>query len=333
VIAENSRLYDGARKQLLRWPVATKTHVRTSTKKKSAGPKIEVLRAEAPARIPWLVHGFSTRHGGGSKIYGGDALNLGFTAHDARAAVERNRALFVDAVATPNLASSRSPRSRGNARRWPLVTIRQVHSDLIHCFSNAPKHPLAGDGLITRTPGILLGVLTADCLPVVVVDTRLRAVGVFHAGWRGTLKRIVEKGIGEMRRHFGSRPQDMRAVLGPGIRGCCYEVGPELKDKFHAQFSYANDLFRETKQSDEVREKYPLLFLTARAPGHSELPKKIFLDLAAANRSQLVDAGVPPKNVCDLNLCTSCRTDLFFSHRAERGNTGRMMAVAGIREQ
>lgn len=277
------------------------------------------------------MHGFSTRHGGVSKLYGGNALNLGFAGHDARTAVERNRALLVNAAATADRTPKRSQRSAASAHRWPLATVRQVHSDLIHCISAAPKHPLAGDGLITRTPGIMLSVLTADCLPVIVVDTRLKAVGVFHAGWRGTLKRIVEKGVGEMRRHFGSRPQDMKAAIGPGIRGCCYEVGPEIKDKFHAQFSYANDLFRETKESDEIHEKYPLLFLTARAPGHSELPKKIFLDLAAANRRQLVDAGVPPKNVFDLGLCTSCRTDLFFSHRAEKGMTGRMMAVVGIR--
>jgi polyphenol oxidase len=313
--------------------VATKTRVRTSTKKKSVTSRLEVLRSEALARIPWLAHGFSTRHGGLSKLYGGNALNLGFTAHDARAAVERNRALFVNAVATANLTPSRSQRSAANATRRPLATVRQVHSDLIQCISNAPKHTLAGDGLISCTPGIMLSVLTADCLPVVVVDTRLKAVGVFHAGWRGTLKRIIEKGVGEMRRHFGSRPQDMKAAIGPGIRGCCYEVGPELKDKFQAQFSYAHDLFRETKDRDEIHEKYPLLFLTARAPGHSELPKKIFLDLAAANRRQLMDAGVPPENIFDLSLCTSCRSDLFFSHRAEKGMTGRMMAVVGIRER
>lgn len=296
--------------------------------KPSPKTRIEILLAPGLAQLPWLAHGFSTRSGGVSGVYGGKALNLGFTAHDSRAAVEQNRQRFARAV-----VAGQQERSglRRKANSWPLVNLRQLHSDLIHCIADVPKHSIAGDGLITRMPGILLAVLAADCLPVIVVDTKLKAIGVFHAGWRGTLKRIAEKGVGEMRRNFGSRPRDLKAAIGPGIRGCCYQVGAEIRDKFHAQFGYAGKLFRETKQSDEVRERYPLLFLTARAPGHSELPNQIFLDLAQANRRQLIDAGVPAKNISDLNLCTSCRTDLFFSHRAEKGITGRMMAVAGIR--
>ncbi len=92
---------------------------------------------------------------------------------------------------------------------WPLITLRQIHSDLIHCVSSVPEDPLVGDGLITATPGLLLAIQTADCLPVILVDTKRRAVGVFHAGWRGTVKRIVEKGVGEMRRYFGTRPRDI----------------------------------------------------------------------------------------------------------------------------
>jgi copper oxidase (laccase) domain-containing protein len=134
-----------------------------------------------------------------------------------------------------------------------------------------------------------------------------------------------------MRRNFGSRPQDLLAAIGPGIRNCCYQVGPEVKASFESQFSYGSELFRETKERNEIHEKYPLLFLTARAPGHSELPKKILLDLAAANRRQLLDAGVASKNISDVGLCTACRADLFFSYRAEKGITGRMMAAVGIR--
>jgi len=89
-------------------------------------------------------------------------------------------------------------------------------------------------------------------------------------------------------------------------------------------------LFHEVKESDPVREKYPLLFLTARAPGHSQLPMNIFLDLVEANRRQLVNAGVMAKNIEAVPLCTSCRTDLLFSYRAEKGITGRLMGVAGI---
>jgi hypothetical protein len=192
--------------------------------------------------------------------------------------------------------------------------------------------PLAGDGLITATPGLLLAIQTADCLPVILVDTRHRAVGVFHAGWRGTVKRIVEKGVGEMFRHFGTRPRDLKAAIGPGIQGCCYEVGEEVRTKFESQFAYGASLFREIKESDPVREKYPLLFLTARAPGHSELPTKIFLDLVEANRRQLTAAGVSKKNIVAIPLCTNCHPESLFSYRAGRGKTGRMMAAAGIRE-
>jgi YfiH family protein len=180
---------------------------------------------------------------------------------------------------------------------------------------------------------LLLAIQTADCLPVTLVDTRNRAVGVFHAGWRGTVQRIVEKGIGEMHRHFGTRARDVKAAIGPGVQGCCYEVGEEVRTKFESQFEYAAKLFREVKDSDPVREKYPLLFLTARAPGHSELPTRLFLDLVEANRQQLRAAGVPAKRIEASAPCTNCRTDMLFSYRAEHGKTGRMMGVAGIRSR
>jgi YfiH family protein len=279
-----------------------------------------ILTVPAFSQIPWLVQGFSTRKGGFSTGYGGHSLNLGFTKHDLHATVERNRAAFERKVGAVD-----------GRKIWPLVTLRQIHSDLVYCVSKPSQVQLAGDGLITDTPGILLGIQTADCLPVVLVDVRRRAVGVFHAGWRGTIKRIVEKGVGEMRGCFGTRPRDIKAAIGPGIHGCCYQVGEEVRLNFESQFAYATELFREVEESDPVREKYPLLFLTARAPGHGELPTNIFLDLVEANRRQLMDAGVPARNIFASPLCTSCRTDLLFSHRAEKGVTGRLMAAAGIR--
>jgi polyphenol oxidase len=281
--------------------------------------KVQPLHSDKLAKLPWLVHAFSTRHGGVSRVYGGDALNLGFTKHDSRAAVERNRELLLKKL---GIANGRKP--------WPLVTLRQIHSDLIHCVERLPEQIPVGDGLISDVPELLLAVQTADCLPVIVVDQKRRAVGVFHAGWRGTAKRIVEKGIGEMRRHFGSEPRNLVAAIGPGVQSCCYEVGEEVRNRFETQFAYAADLFREVKQSDPVREKYPLLFLTARAPGHSEPPVKLFLDLVEANRRQLMDAGLTAKNIETSALCTACRSDLLFSFRAERGVTGRLMGVVGI---
>lgn len=291
-----------------------------SSKKNGITP----LRARHLAHLTWLIHGFSTRVGGSSSVSGKGDLNLGFTQGDSRSAVERNREAFLKKVGAVK-------RSRKGLSPWPLVTLRQVHSDIIRLIESVPEEPLAGDGMITTTPGLLLAIQTADCLPVVVVDSRRRAVGVFHAGWRGTVQRIVEKGVGEMVRRFGSRPRDLKAAIGPGIHRCCYEVGEEVRTKFWSQFEYAATLFREVKESDPVREKYPLLFLTARAPGHSELPRKIFLDLVEANRQQLLATGVPKKNIETSPLCTNCHPELLFSYRAEKGKTGRMMGVVGIR--
>jgi len=291
--------------------VPPKTTLKTQSK---------ILLSDSLKSVPWLVHAFSTRLGGVSRVYGGKSLNLGFTREDSRSAVEKNRAAFLRQVGAIRKGCE-----------WPLIAVRQLHSDLIHCVSEIPEAGLTGDGLITQTPGLLLAILTADCLPVILVDVKRQAVGVFHAGWRGTVKRIVEKGVGEMQRYFGTLPRNIKAAIGPGVHGCCYTVGPEVRTQFESQFEYGSKLFREVEESDPVREKYPLLFLTARAPGHSELPKKIYLDLAEASRRQLVAAGVPAKNIHASPLCTSCQTDLLFSYRAEKGITGRMMAVAGIR--
>jgi YfiH family protein len=297
----------------------------TSKRPKLKSSKLNILRAQNLEKIPWLVHGFSTRVGGFSRAYDKADLNLGFTKDDRRATVERNRAVFLRGLEATGAGQKK------NAQHWKLITLRQIHSDIIHHVDAEPDAPLTGDGLIAATPGLLLGIQTADCLPIILVDAKRRAVGVFHAGWRGTVKRIAEKGVGEMHRWFGTRPEDIKAAIGPGIGGCCYEVGEEVRTKFESQFSYAAKLFREFKDSDPVREKYPLLFLSARAPGHGELPPKIFLDLAEANRRQLLSVGVPVKSIAASPLCTNCRTDLLFSYRAEKGKTGRMMAVAGTR--
>ncbi len=297
-----------------------------------AKSKLTILHAQDLSQVPWLVHGFSTRGGGSSRAYGKGDLNLGFTKDDSRAAVERNRATFLRELSLLSSSARRDGRRRPSPH-GSLITLRQIHSDIIHSVDAVPDGPLSGDGLITATPGKLLAIQTADCLPVILVDTKRHVVGVFHAGWRGTVQRIVEKGVGEMGRCFGSRPRDLKAAIGPGIQKCCYEVGDEVRIKFESQFEYGASLFRETKDSDPVREKYPLLFLTARAPGHShsDLPKKIFLDLVEANRRQLLAAGVAKKNIEASPMCTNCHPELLFSYRAEKGKTGRMMAVAGMR--
>ena len=276
---------------------------------KKRDPQPRVLRAAPLERLRWLMHGFSTRRDG----------SLGFTEEDTPAAVRRNRAKFLRALA-------------GGTKKAPaLVTLQQIHSDVIHRLDGPPRAALKGDGLITTVPGLLLSIQTADCLPIFLVDPGRRAIGAFHAGWRGTLARIAGKGVGLMQRHFGSRPRDLRAALGPGIHLCCYQVGREVRERFESQFAYAGELFQEFQDSDPVREKYPLLFLTARAPGHSELGPRIYLDLVKANVRQLRDAGVRASKIHASPLCAACRTDLLFSHRAEKGKTGRMLGVIGMR--
>lgn len=280
---------------------------------------LSVLESKPLSRVPWLIHGFSTRRGGFSRRYGGAALNLGFTRDDSRVTVRRNRRLFLEKLG-----------ALCGTRLWPLVTLRQIHSDLIHCITSPPRHQLTGDGLVTSTPQVLLAVQAADCLPVILVDVEQRAVGAFHAGWRGTVKRIMEKAVGEMQRQFRSKPWRIKAAIGPGIHGCCYVVGAEVREKFESQFAYASDLFREAKFSHPVREKSPS-FLNARPPGHTSTPISLFLDLVEANRRQLVDAGVAPTNITTSRLCTACHRDLLFSYRGDKAVTGRMLGAVGIR--
>jgi len=284
--------------------------------------RVEIVRAPAFDRIPWLIHGFSTRTGGVTQAYApgqhARELNLGFTASDSRENVLENRRLFLHALGAP--------------QNTALVTLRQIHSSVIRRVRRPDVvRTLHGDGLMTNEPGTLLAIQTADCIPVLLADTKKKAVAAFHAGWRGTVKRIVENGVGRMRTEFGSRPEDLIAAIGPGIALCCYAVGEEVRSEFASQFAYAPELFRELSESDPVREKYPLLFLTARAPGHSNLGPQLHLDLVEANRRQLVDAGLRPESIAVIGHCTRCQRNRYFSYRAEQGFTGRLFSVVGIR--
>ncbi len=275
--------------------------------------------------LPWLWGGFSTRKGGLSRAYSAEdapgELNLGFTAADDRETVLANRRLLAEAVA-------------GEAAT-PLLALKQFHSNLVIDASAADAFrpaPRRADGQISDVPGLLLAVQTADCIPVLVADRRQRIVAAFHAGWRGTVKRIVETGVGRLRLAYGSRPADLIAAIGPGASACCYSVGEEVLSEFESQFTYARELFHEVFSSDPVRTKYPMLFLTQRAPGHSSIGPSLHVDLIEANRRQLLACGLSPRSVRVVGGCTQCQGELFFSHRASHGHTGRLMAVIGIRE-
>ena len=176
------------------------------------------------------------------------------------------------------------------------------------------KALLEGDGLITLAPGRLLAILTADCVPVLLADTRTHAVGAFHAGWRGTLAGVIEQGVAAMRARYGSRPEEMVAAVGPCIRACCFEVGEEVRSAFALEFPYAAELFASTGESPSLR-----------------------MDLVAANQRQLRDAGVAQDSITVLAACTVCARlpdgrRRFFSYRGEGGRTGRMLsAIAAVR--
>ena len=318
----------GITRRLRSEPVLPEELLVTAPAPQVAANGVEWLAVPGWGRMGWLWHGFSTRRGGVTRAYSVEGapgeLNLGFTAQDTRESVVRNRRLLAEAMS-------------GNPST-PLITLRQIHSNLVviagaaHASRDRSTSPgWGGDGLMTAEPGLLLAIQTADCIPVLVADRRGHAVAAFHAGWRGTVKRIVESGVGRMRLEFGSRPQDLVAAIGPGIGACCYAVGEEVLSAFESQFSYARELFHDVYDSDAVRAKYPMLFLTQRAPGHSPIGPSPHLDLVEANRRQLLDAGIKPRAIKIVGGCTSCQPELFFSHRASRGHAGRMMSVIGIR--
>lgn len=315
----------------------------SAPKRKPAGPaewklrragNLQILVAPALARLDWLVHGFSTRPGGASELKFArsgreeieKALNLGFTDWDTRERVLANRNKFFQAI---------------GAGRMRVVTLRQIHSDIVHLIgptdelrggAGRNEAPLQGDALITRQRGVLLVVQIADCIPILLADPKKRAVAAVHSGWRGTVRRIASKALGRMQMEFGTRPQDVVAVLGPGIGQSCYEVGTEVAAEFQAQFPDAREWFEGPfdRLADSDNDPNWLPWLTMKPPGHAPPAPRVQLDLIAANRAILEAAGIPAKNISASGFCTACRSDLFFSFRKERA-TGRMMAAIGIR--
>jgi YfiH family protein len=273
---------------------------------------LKILELDAFKKLPWLLHGFSTAPGGGSDLDGQKVLNLSFTDWDTRENVLENRKKFQTAL---------------GAQEFPLVNLKQIHSAVIWPFTAAPKQPCKGDASITSTPGLLLGVQTADCVPILLVDPKKRAVAAVHAGWRGTLARILEKTVGELVAKFKSNPSDLLAAIGPCIGPCCYEVGAELVTQFSSQFADAADYFDEPRSGEEPN---PLQWLNMMPPGHQPPPKNVHLDLPKANRSQLLAAGLLEKNIFSSGLCTACHPDVFFSYRKQGPRSGRLLSAIAL---
>jgi YfiH family protein len=291
------------------------------SQQRGKSPGVPMVRAPRLSRYRWLVHGFSTRQP--------EPFNLNYST-GAAAAVVRHRRAFLRAL------------NGERRKRWQLVTLRQRHTDQIQVVPKEKNSrarslrkgrrekdggvKLVGDAATTNSSGLLLAVQVADCLPILLVDTRRRVVAAVHAGWRGTVQRIAEKTVGRMRQEFGCKQKDLLAAMGPGIHACCYRVGPEVVDAFDSQFDYAGKLIhRITPSPSQVHWQQPLF---SPEPDRERRPRpaltsptgeKLYLDLVEANRRQLRAAGVKAANIWASELCTACRIDLLFSHRPDDG--------------
>lgn len=254
----------------------------------------------APLEALGFSNAFSTRRGGVSPMPQDD-LNLAGFDDDRAENIYENRRRFLTLF----------------EGEWTLASCWQMHSADVRLVktiddTRQPEKALGEtvycDALTTRTPRILLGVKTADCIPVLLADARTGACAAVHAGWRGTLASIVAGTLERMAIEFGTQAGDISAAIGPAARACCYEVGHEVIEAFREKFAGADSLFNPTRD------------------GHA------LIDLQRANREQLIAAGVSPQNIYTAPLCTMCRTDLFFSYRREKrtlGRTGRLMSVIG----
>jgi YfiH family protein len=243
----------------------------------------------------WLRHGFSLRR----SLIDGREMSLGFNGYQPRETVIENRRVFVQSLWGCDL---------------PLTLLKQTHSNLVLSVPQpeGSTAPLEGDGLVTSEPDLPVSVQTADCLPVLLVDPRRRVIAAIHAGWRGMLKQILAKAVRLMQAEFAANPQDCVAVAGPSIRGCCYEVSEEVVEPFTKEFDYAASLFRTPGPGEATREGAQ------------------YLDLSSACRQQLLDVELLSENIYTNGPCTSCQRHLFFSHRADKGHTGRALAVIGM---
>lgn len=190
-----------------------------------------------------------------------------------------------------------------------VVTVNQVHGENIVTVDDLNVRDVRtvhADALITAVPGIAVGVETADCVPVLLFDPRKPAVAAVHAGWRSTVKKIVQKAVHRMHEEFGSEPSRMIAAIGPAIGPECYEVDEPVMGPVRDAFSFWEEV---------------------AAPRGNE---HWGLDLVKANKLELLQIGLTEKNVHVLGFCTACRKDLFYSFRAE-GGTGRMLSVIMIK--
>jgi YfiH family protein len=259
--------------------------------------KLRALVCE-PLEREGFANAFSTR-GGGVSPFPEASLNLAGFDQDSAENIHENRRRFLSLL----------------EGRWTLAACWQVHGRdvrVVRDASEARNESERCDALMTDLPGVLLGVKTADCMPVILGDARTGACAAVHAGWRGTLAGIVKHALARLHQEFGTKPEDVRAAIGPAALGCCYEVGAEVIEAFRSEFTNADALFTPTSE------------------GHA------LVDLHRANLEQLTESGVSPERVHALPLCTMCRPEDFFSYRRDRklhGRTGRLLSVIGFKAE
>lgn len=243
-----------------------------------------------------FVNGFSTRIGGVSD-FPENSLNLSGLDIDSAENVAENRRRFLQSF-------------EGD---YAIATSWQTHSADVRIIENledASDGNPKSDALVANLANVLIGVKTADCVPILLGDRRTKSFAAVHAGWRGTVHSIVKKAVATMRNAYQTDAKDLICAIGAAACGRNYEVGQDVIEAFERNFSTCGNLFRKT------REEYALV------------------DLPLANREQLLSVGVAPENIFAAPLCTMERTDLFFSYRVEKklyGKTGRLLSVIGLR--
>jgi YfiH family protein len=184
--------------------------------------------------------------------------------------------------------------------------LNQVHSDVVRFIDEVPTRRLRGDAAVTRLPGLLLTIRTADCLPVLLVEAKRRVIAAVHCGWKGTSQRVLEKVITGMRERYGADPAAILAAFGPRIGGACYEVGEDVRHAF-AVPGHSEHLFRPVK-------------------GRSG---KYRFDLGEANRFQLLKLGLKASHIFSVDICTHCHPD-YPSYRRDKDACGRMLSFIGL---
>lgn len=252
--------------------------------------------------LDWLVHGFSTRLGGVSKGCF-SSMNLGFERGDGKEAVTENYRRICGAIGF----------SMGN-----IVFSDQIHETEVKRVGKGDcqgtgdfsvKKLKGIDGLMTNEGNVVLATSYADCVPLFFADEKNHAIAASHAGWRGTIGGIGDKTVKAMEREFGTKPEDLKVVIGPSICRDCYEVSEDVAERFM-----------------ELEGKTVL-------PSPQNKPGKYQLNLWLANEAILLKAGVLKKNIHISGICTCCNSELLFSHRASKGKRGGMCGFIGISSQ